>query len=277
MKVRVSVTTTRARLGLLFYSLQSLKRQNFSDFVIVVNLSREPYLFDEGIDVVPAWLSGDKVEINFVENCGPYRKLLPQIHKISADDILVTADDDILYSEDWLGRLVGMATENTDAIVCCRARKIRRNLMGRFQNYSHWELCTTVERGSDLLPTCGSGAVFRKNLLDLEFLSDGAYRKYAPTTDDLWFRLASIRKNVEVQVDPTIDRENGYIQHGSGLKEVNFYWLKKQYPLYRRVLTKIRNKASNYLGIPICENDVAWRRSWKYSGLSISGLFRQKV
>jgi hypothetical protein len=265
MKVIVGVTTTKARLGIFFYSFQSLKRQSFEDFRIAISLSKEPYLFDEGIDAIPEWMKGGNVQVDFVANSGPYRKLLPQIARINDEDIVVTADDDVIYSDDWLKRLVGKATEKPEFIVCCGARKIRRNLLGGFQNYSNWELCSEIETGADLLPTCGSGAVFRKNLLDLEFLSDEAYLEYAPTNDDLWFRLASMRKGVEVYVDPRIDRENGYIRHYKGLQEINLHWAKGGQSMYKRMAVKIRNKVRNYLGIPLSRNDLAWRRSWEYA------------
>jgi hypothetical protein len=274
LKVWVSVTTTKARFGLLFYSLQSLKRQDFADFSIIVNLSEDSYMSAGDIDVVPEWMRGGNVDVCWVDNCRSYQKLLPQILKIGEDDILVTADDDVLYSQTWLSRLVARAVENPDAIVCCRARKIKRNLLGRFQNYSQWGLCMAIERGMDLLPTGCGGAVYRKSLLDLEFLSHKAYRKYAPTADDLWFRLASIRNGVEVYVDPAIDEESGYIQHSGGLQEGNIYWAKAHHRLYGRILMRIGDKVKNYLGVPLCENDVAWRRSWEYSGLSMNKLFK---
>jgi hypothetical protein len=72
MNVFVSVTTTQKRLGIFYYSLFSLKRQDFNDFQIVVNISREPYLFDDGIENIPDWMVGDNIEVNFVDNIGSY-------------------------------------------------------------------------------------------------------------------------------------------------------------------------------------------------------------
>ena len=276
MKVIVSVTTTKARLGLFFYTFQSLKRQNYNNFRISINLSKEPYLFDDGIDVVPDWMTGDNVQINSVNNSGPYRKLLPLIGKIGDDDILVTADDDILYSENWLKRLIDRAIENPEVIVCCRARVVKTNIFGRFQNYSNWEVCLKTEKSAYLLPTCGAGAVFRKDLLDLEFLNDEAYLKYAPTADDIWFRLASIRKNTMVYVDPEIDEGNAYIRHNAGLEQVNLHRPKKRRRLHEQVIIKILNKFNNYFGIPLSKNDFAWRKSVEYSNSSSEGSNSQR-
>ena len=268
MKVTVSVTTTKARLGIFFYGFQSLRRQTYDNFTIHISLSKEPYLFDDGIDAVPDWMTGENVQVHFVNNCGPYRKLLPVIGKIGDDDILVTADDDVLYSENWLRKLVERAVENPEAIVCCRARVVKTNAFGRFQNYSNWEVCLKAEKGPYLLPLCGAGAVFRRDLLDLEFLSDEAYLKYAPTADDLWFRLASIRKNTNVYVDPQIDEGNGYIRHYMGLERVNLHRPNVGRWLYERVISLIINKFDNYFGIPLSGNDFSWRKSVEYSNSS---------
>lgn len=265
MNVIVSVTTTQARLHLFFYAFQSLKRQTFEDFSIVVSLSKDPYLFDQGIDSVPDWMTGGNVEVNFVRNIGPYRKLLPRIMSIGEDDLLVTADDDILYSEDWLKSLVRRAGENPGAIVCCRARVIRKNFLGRFQSYANWDLCAKSGSSMDLLPTGCGGVVFRKSLLDLEFLSDKAYLEYAKTADDVWFKIASLRKNTPVYVDPEIDKKSGYIRHSLGLEKVNLYQSKRANRLHKRVMRKLIEKSRHYFGISSCENDMAWKRSLEYS------------
>jgi hypothetical protein len=276
VKVIVGVTTTKARLDLFFYSFQSLRRQSLSSFRIVVSLSREPYLFDEGIDAVPDWMAGENVQVDFVQNSGPYRKLLPQIARMDDDDMLVTADDDIIYSEHWLKRLVSSAQENPDCIVCCRARNVMKNLLGRYQNYSHWDVCLTPQRGPNLLPTCGAGAVFRKRLLDLRFLSDEAYLKIAPTADDIWYRIASLRTRTDVFVDPDIDKENGYIRHFVGLERVNLYQLTQGLASRRRLLLRLTNRFRNYFGISSSGNDRAWKRSLEYSRALGSDVSRDK-
>lgn len=268
MNVIVSVTTTRARLNLFFYALQSLKRQNYEKFSIVVSLSKEPHLFDQGIENVPDWITGNNVQVRSVRNIGPYRKLVPLIMNIADDDLLVTADDDILYSENWLQSLVHRSIENPGAIVCCRARAIKKNLIGRFQSYANWELCEEPATGMDLLPTGCAGVVFRKPLLDLDFLRDEAYLKCAPTADDIWFRIAGLRKNTPVYVDPEIDRGNGYIQHFMGLEKVNLYQFKRARRLHQRLIIKALEKTRHYFGTSSCENDLAWAKALKYSTLT---------
>jgi glycosyltransferase involved in cell wall biosynthesis len=261
VKVIVGITTTKARLGVFFYSLQSLRRQSYRDFNIFLSLSREPYLFDEGIDMVPAWMEGDRVQVHFVANSGPYRKLLPAIADASDEDIVVTADDDVLYADNWLMKIVKAAESHPDHIVCGRAREIQKNLVGRFQNYSNWPLISGRDTGLLLLPIGCAGVAYRKNLLDLRFALDPVYKEYAPTADDIWFRLASLRKNVEVYVDTEIESGNSYIQHFRGLEQLNLYRPAQMRSLPVREFTRIVTRSRDYWGFPVSRNDVAWSKT----------------
>lgn len=272
MKLIVSVTTTKARLGIFFYAFQSLKRQAYDNFTIHISLSKEPYLFDEGIEIAPDWMTGANVEVRFVNNSGPYRKLIPLIGEIGDDDIIVTADDDVLYSENWLRRLVERALLHPNYIVCGSARRIRKNILGRFQNYANWPIVSDQTTDINLLPIGCSGIAYRAKLLDLEFVMNEAYLERAPTSDDMWFRLASIRKNTKVYVDPEIDEGNGYIRHSLGLEQVNLHRPSKRRRLYERVIIRLMTRFANYVGIPLSKNDYAWKKSLEYSKLRSVGV-----
>jgi hypothetical protein len=262
LKVSVSVTTTKARLEVFFYALQSLKKQDYDDYSIVVNLSDEPYLFDKGVDAVPDWMTDGRVHVRFVNNSGPYRKLLPVIEEVGEEDIVVTADDDVLYSKHWLRRMIERATSHPGHVVCARARRIQKNIIGRFQNYSNWPLIVEKTEGLLLLPIGCSGVAYRKSLLDMGFILDTAYLDCAPTADDIWFRLASIRKNVKVYVDPEIDVGNSFIQHFMGLQHMNTHTPQPgNGSLLQRETTRVIARLKDYLGIPISGNDLAWKKS----------------
>jgi glycosyltransferase involved in cell wall biosynthesis len=265
VKVFVSVTTTNKRLDLFFYGLQSLVRQDYEDFEIVVNLSKEAYLFDDGIESIPDWMTGENVQVNFVENTGSYRKLLPLIDNVEEDDLIITADDDVLYSENWLPQLVNEAIEHPDSIVCGGARRISRNIFGRLQNYSNWPRCATPETAMDLVPIGVFGVAYRKRLVDLDFITDVAYKEHAPTADDLWFRIASIRKNTLVHVAPEVAQCNKEMKHKKGLEQTNMFQKKEPRGFFSRAGTQLRLEFCNYLGLSPSKNDLAWNAASEYS------------
>lgn len=261
MRVWVSVTTTKARLGVFFYSLQSLKAQDYRNYDIVVHLSKEPYLLDEGVTAIPDWMKGENVGVRFIKNSGSYRKLIPLIQSVSSDDIVVTVDDDVLYSRDWLARMIENALEHPDSVVCARARRIEKNRLDRYQNYANWPLIQERAAGLPLLPIGCSGVAYRSKLLDLEFAGDGASHVCAPTADDIWFRLSSLLKNTRVYVDPGMDEGNAYVKHSVGLEYLNLHQHQFDRPLFVRESIRVATRVKDYFGVPVSSNDYAWKNS----------------
>ena len=123
-------------------------------------------------------------------------------------------------------RIAEAACLHPNETVCSRAKRIKKNLLGRYQNYAHWPLLAAKDLSMTLLPIGCAGIAYRKSLLDLDFVLNAAYVRCAPTSDDIWFRLASIRKGAMVHCDPAIENGNGYIQHLMGLEQTNLYRVK---------------------------------------------------
>ncbi|WP_156002776.1 MULTISPECIES: glycosyltransferase family A protein [unclassified Thioalkalivibrio] len=249
--------------------LQSLKAQTVQPDLILVNLSSTAYLADDGVNDRPEWLDGDNVLVNWVPNTGPYRKLLPAVEIAESDDLILTADDDILYGENWVERLGELAGKYKGHIVSGRARCIKRSLTGGWQNYQLWKLVAEPMCGFEILPTGGAGAVYRKGLLDLDFLMDPMFADLAPTTDDLWFRAASMRKDVNVAVDPRISQDNIRLRHEQGLFEHNQGRARR---LGEKVREQTVGNVQAWMGLPTTENDRAWRRIIRYSDSWPKGL-----
>lgn len=250
-QVIVSCTTTRQRLPMLLYTLMSLQQQSRKPDRIVVNVSREAYLSDEGIETLPAWLQQDGVEVNWVPNTGPYRKLLPLINQCSDADRIVTVDDDVLYHSGWLSALLELDEAHPDHLVCTRARRMKRGLFG-WKRYAHWRVVKQRTSAMNLMPTGSGGILYKRSLLDMTFLTDPQAQALAPTTDDLWFRMAGMRKGTRVLVDPEAGRENIFLKHNKGLEEVNKK--KKGRPL----IDKIKGGKSGL-------NDSSWKRTCRYA------------
>ena len=264
MKILVSLTTTCDRSHLLGQSLPSLVHQDLTPDALIVNISRAPYLKDRGFSQIPQWLERMPVTINWVENTGSYRKLLPVLSDADTDDLVVTADDDIVYGRSWLSSLVQAHHSSPGAIVCCRGRKMKKNIFGRWQNYRNWPLANKEMSGLHILPTGGAGTVYTRRLVHLDFIFDSTFLKIGPKNDDLWFKMASMRVNVPAKVCPEIDRSNTYLEHKLGLDKDNFSKVRSSIRLFKFVKrTVIQGK--NYLGINHTENDAAWDAICTYS------------
>lgn len=257
-RVILSCTTTSRRQEMLYYVLQSLKRQTRAPDRVVINLSHEPYLRDAGMRAAAEWMTEPPFEVQWVKNIGPYRKLLPLFSECGEKDRVVTFDDDVLYHRDWLANLLELEQRSPDAIVCGEARYMKRGVFGRWQNYSRWDRVKQFEKGRALLPIGCGGIVYKKGLLDSGFLLDESFLRIAPTTDDLWFRMASLLRNVDVAVDPGTDALNIRLNHSWGLELHNR--LNGNIGYVQRVYERTLGEIMDRLGVDRYPNDKGWSR-----------------
>jgi hypothetical protein len=265
LRTIVSLTSTAGRLAVLRYTLLSLIEQRISCDGIALNLSHEPYLQDEGVEVLPDWLrelrDRDLVEIRWTENTGPYRKLLPTLLECDAEDVVVTCDDDVIYGERWLEKLLDHARLHPDAVVCGQARVPARNVVGRLQSYIHWPAVTSDGDYPMLIPIGVAGVVYRKSLLDYGFLTWREFTKVAPKQDDLWFRKASERLGTTIRIAPEAYAHVHPIKTGQTLSDTNVAGrFRSEWPDFvRPLLERAAYRLKAYAGLPVCENDRVWR------------------
>jgi hypothetical protein len=239
--------------------------QSFEPDLFLINLSKEPYLRDSGFSDLPAWLKDDKLIINWVKNTGSYRKLLPALDYAEEEDLIITVDDDVLYGKEWLKTMINYSCKNTDAIICSRGRKMKRNVLNRWKNYGYWNRISKKTKGNSIMPVGVGGIVYRKSLLDLELLADTSFLELAPTTDDFWFKMASLKKDVPVAVYPDVERLNVYLMHGEGLAKANYTSINENTDsIVLKELNRIKTKIYGHLGINRTLNDRAWNEIWDY-------------
>lgn len=189
MRVFVSMTSISSRLETLRLTIESLLQQSYTPDKIYINLSRDAYLFDEGVSVLPDWLrgiEGDLVSIHWCDNIGPYRKLIPIISELEPDDNIVICDDDVEYHKEWLNSLLLTSKAHEDDIICIQARKVPSFFIWR-PSYLFWPLTKTGGKKSRVLPIGVGGVLYKKRFFNIEALLDSGFKETAPTTDDLWF------------------------------------------------------------------------------------------
>ncbi|MGQ9427242.1 glycosyltransferase [Gilvimarinus sp. F26214L] len=265
MALIVTLTSTSERLDVLRHTLISLSDQSYKPDRIVVCISKKPYLLDAGIKKLPPWLAAmvedSAVEINWVENTGPYRKLLPIYRQATADDWIVTCDDDVIYGAHWLSSLVRSGKANPTAIVCGRARRPTKNPWNVRQSYMHWPLVPGGTTGKDLLPLGVAGVLYRKPLLDHCIMFSDDFKRLAPKQDDLWFNLARQVADTDVVVSPEAEKFVYPIETPSTLSVNNARTRSADWDRFlRAVYDRLVYKLKGFMGLSICENDLALKR-----------------
>ena len=266
MSLIVSVTSISSRLPVLRHTLISLLDQHCKPDRIVLLLSKEPYLMDDGVNDPPPWLDAmvarRDIELQWVENTGPYRKLMPIYRTATDEDAIVTCDDDVIYGPDWLSALVSAAKANAESIICGRARRVVKNIVNRRQSYINWPLVNGSLEATDILPIGIAGVLYRKPLLCRRMMLSNDFLEIAPTQDDLWFDAARKRAGKNVFVAQDAGSRIYPIKVPRALSGIN---VSKNIIMMRdgvaaRSIRRVGLKTMGYLGVATCDNDSALGR-----------------
>ncbi len=268
MNIVVSLTTTNHRLELSRYTIDSLFRQTVQPDLVCLHISENAYLFDEGIVNIPDWLNNFQnhgLTVNWVKNIGSYRKLIPVLELIQNDDLIVTCDDDCIYHSDWLKYLIEGAKKYPAEIVCGRARLIAEKRSGKPKSYIFWPKVSSDQTGMNFIPIGYAGVVYRKNLLDINFIKDKTFLKIAPKQDDIWFRAASKKMGANVRVVTAAENQVYPFGRGRALSDANtsFYKYGKENPLLA-IKERLQKNIYGYFGKDLCENDVVYNKVMNY-------------
>jgi hypothetical protein len=207
----VSLTSIFKNQAILLKTLESIKFQTVKPNKCYIFLSEEPFLLDTGFKdkiitntALNNFIKDNSIfEIRWVENEGPYRKLIPLLKEKWNDDcIIITIDDDTVYDN--------MLIENyiNDYIIhdCCinyrgftlksdDLKNINYDNRGTLKKINLYNFCT------------GKGGVlyhpkFFKNISphDLIFNKE-LYLKDFSKCDDMWFNFIRIINNVNCYID----------------------------------------------------------------------------
>ena len=192
-KVIVGLTSIRARLDKLHFTLASLLAQDYPRFEVRLFTSRDPFLLDEGCVSLPAecralMREDRRLKWMQVPNIGPYRKLLPLLaDPLEINSLIVTADDDTIYPAHWLSTLVHYYRRHR-CIIGFRGHQMMKG-EGHFLPYRRWmNQKITTNPSPLLLPTGKDGVLYHSSFFHPSVLDVRNALKLAQTADDLWFK-----------------------------------------------------------------------------------------
>lgn len=206
-KIAITLTTYGARLNGFAHVLDALIRQEFPhEYGVIVHLSNS----DVTACTLPASLRRfEQAGVKFVyheENLRSYKKLVYEYGR-ERDRVLITADDDVIYPPTWLSSLHKAHINNPSCIVAYRAHQLRP--LGQFSFPPYKEmmrdnggLLSRTNPSFALMPTGVSGVLYPPDSLDPIAVQKDLFLLHAPTGDDIWFKIASLRKGTKcVQVE----------------------------------------------------------------------------
>lgn len=266
--ISVNLTTTSSRLFLCSATVWSLAHQELQPDHIFLWISQEPYLSDKGINDEIKFVAEinnvfkrDLVKIKYVKNTGPYRKILPAIKDAELDDVLVYADDDVVYDYKWLSSLISSFEENERKyVVASRVRKITYNIWKRMKSYETFPIVTSkMVLPHDFIITGVGGAVLTKAHIHTKFLEDNSYLEIAPKTDDIWIsKIIELSQSKVITCPESLSyvqeilHSNFTLSSENTLISKNFFFL--------RFVHKFRVKLLAYCGCLNTNNDLSIKK-----------------
>ena len=219
IKIYVSITCISQHQQALYECLDSIKNQSVKPDACYVYLSQEPYLLDAGFetceiqceDLANLIENNDMFRLNWVENTGPYRKLLPLLqNKWNENCLIITIDADTVYHPDLVKDLVADYHREK----CCVGNRCWEiNLDNPLKTVYKTGILPSDDKQINNFHT-GKGGVlyspeFFRKVEDIIF-DKTLYTKLCATGDDIWFNMLRVANNTPCSVG---SRSYPYVRH----------------------------------------------------------------
>ncbi|MEO8003687.1 MAG: hypothetical protein ABI771_02195 [Betaproteobacteria bacterium] len=193
----VSMTTYGKRLETAFFAIESIARGSLlpSRLILWIDetdvLARLPLplrrLQERGLEILPT------------SNFGPHKKYFPYVQASNAfDRPLVTADDDVIYPQDWLEGLQRAYDARGDLIHCYRANVVKMDGDG-FAPYRTWGRCSDTGESFLNFATGVSGILYPPEFLAYLKRQGNGFLECCPRADDVWLHAAALRSGVMIK------------------------------------------------------------------------------
>lgn len=196
----VSLTTYPGRIHTVDSVIKSLLMQKYKPNKIILWLAEEQFPNRE--NELPSELLDLRrygLDICWCKDIRSYKKLIPTIN-LFPDSLIITADDDVIYSRNMVKYLVRAAADMPDCIHCHRATMFKKKDDG-------WEIVpggySFYHKPSykNKLVGC-AGVAYPPHVLDEDVDREDLFMNLAPTNDDLWFWLMGVKHGTKCNVVP---------------------------------------------------------------------------
>lgn len=183
-KLIVSLTSYPGRIHVVEQTIESILRQSLKPDAVILWLADSQFPNKE--KSLPKSLLRYKkfgLQVRWCDDLKSYKKLIPALKEFP-DDIIVTADDDIIFWENWLEAMYASYLKHPDCIHGHHAYFYQfdeeLNLLKTSVNNTIGVLNSTNILGS------GAGILFPSHSLAEEATIED-FMKIAPSNDDMWW------------------------------------------------------------------------------------------
>ncbi|WP_237692999.1 hypothetical protein [Rothia nasimurium] len=190
----VSLTTYGPRAKSVFITLESIASGKARPSRLILWVDEDEFYDNPPRSIKRLIKRG--LEVRKCVNYGPHKKYYPyslsqEQHKVS----MVTADDDIMYPDYWLQKLIVQETKSPNQIIGYRTRYIPTDSAGEVLPYNSWKLNDSTEASFNVFPTGTSGVLYPGPFLEiLKNSGDGSITEYSKV-DDIWLHKIALENN----------------------------------------------------------------------------------
>lgn len=159
-KMVVSLTTFPLRIGKVHLTIQSILRQSRPADRVLLWLSKEEFPEEAQLPENLLRLKERGLDIRFCDNIRSFKKVFYTAQEFE-NDVIITADDDALYPENWLEGLWDTHEKYPGCVCCYRAHEITFE-GGRVAPYQEWHGLVAGQKrsfGSAFSSGCRRGIV----------------------------------------------------------------------------------------------------------------------
>lgn len=205
-KVIVSLTTFGKRLYDVYLTIESIMQQTQKANKIVLWLADE--MKDAKIPITLQRQQERGLEIRYCKDIRSYKKLIPSLN-FFPDDIIITIDDDVIYSIDTIESLINSYLQVPNAIHCHLGREIRIDSTYKEWKYIHDDNIASYRT----MPIGCGGVLYPPHTLDSEVFNEHVFESICPSADDIWFKAMALKHGTKCKLTQQNIHEFAYIDN----------------------------------------------------------------
>lgn len=198
-KIVISLTTIPSRIQTVHLVIESLLRQTVQADKILLYIAQEQ-INKKNISKELLGLKSinPKFDIIFCEDLKPHKKYFYAIQEYP-DSIVITVDDDIIYNNRLVEKLISSYVKFPYAVSCMRGHTIKIYDEETLAPYKKWQKEKKIVGIPSLLvlATGVGGVLYPPNCMSKLVFDIGKIRNVALFTDDLWLKWMQLKINTK--------------------------------------------------------------------------------
>lgn len=191
--VIVSLTSFPARIDKVWITIETLLNQTHKPQKILLWLAEEQFPDKEKVTEMFKGQCKRGLDICYCDDLRSHKKYYYTMLD-NPNNIVITADDDMLYPEDFIEQLYNTHLKYPDCICCNWAHRIGLKTDGSFLKYSEWEHISNEEITPDLLIMAVGceGVLYPPHSLSTQLFDKEKIFSLCLSADDIWLKMNSI-------------------------------------------------------------------------------------